>query len=134
VARVHFRGHVNRHLRGLGYPPERWAAEADARPGAGPALVLGGAAARQAPAPNGVVPDADGGQAAVPPGASLVDEADKVVGDVRSSTRSPRLGGVALGMVRREVPLGAVLRARWTDADGVARERGVTVTALPFPL
>ena len=53
---------------------------------------------------------------------------------MRSSVRSPRLGGVALGMVRREVPLGAVLRARWTDADGAAREQGVTVAALPFPL
>jgi folate-binding protein YgfZ len=101
VARIHFRGHVNRHLRGLGFPL--------------------GAAEPAAGAP-------------IPPGASLVDEEGKAVGDVRTSARSPRLGGVALGMVRREVPLGAVLRARWSDADGAAGERAVTVAALPFPL
>jgi folate-binding protein YgfZ len=153
VARVHFRGHVNRHLRGLAYPPARWAAGPDAGSAAAPttapttaatsapataatvglALVLDGAAARQPPAGVSNEVALDAADAVVPPGASLVDEADKVVGDVRSSARSPRLGGVALGMVRREVPPGAVLRARWTDADGLARERGVTVTALPFP-
>jgi folate-binding protein YgfZ len=100
VARIHFRGHVNRHLRGLAFMPD-------------------GDAAAGAP---------------LPPGAALVDEADRVVGDVRTSARSPRLGGVALGMVRREVPLGAVLRARWSDADGAAGERAVTVAGLPFPL
>ncbi len=101
VARVHFRGHVNRHLRGLAFPP-------DAADGAsGPPI---------------------------PAGAALVDDDGKAAGDVRSSARSPRLGGVALGMVRREVPLGAVLRARWAGPDGAARERAVTVAALPFPL
>ncbi|GLC28459.1 YgfZ/GcvT domain-containing protein [Roseisolibacter agri] len=113
VARIHFRGHVNRHLRGLAYPP-------DGTP--------------------------------VPRGAQLLDEEGRVVGDVRSSMLSPRLGGVALGMVRREVPLGAVLTARWssTPEDGAAgdgaaagataddprfrTERGVTVGPLPFPL
>jgi folate-binding protein YgfZ len=106
VARVHFRGHVNRHLRGLAY------------------LIEGGA---------------------IPAGAELLDEVGKVVGDVRSSVVSPRLGGVAIGMVRREVPLGATLRARWPqapdDAPGGADaaaaavvERGVTVSTLPFPL
>lgn len=93
VARVHFRGHVNRHLRGLAYLPSA-----------------------------GVIPT----------GAQLVDDSSKLVGDVRSSALSPRLGGVALGMVRREIPDGAVLRARW-EADGVAGEGGVTVTGLPFP-
>ena len=102
VARIHFRGHVNRHLRGLAFP-------------------LDGEAEGLAAAP-------------IPPGAVLVDEHDKPVGDVRTSARSPRLGGVALGMVRREVPLGAVLRARWGDGAGAAGERVVTVTALPFPL
>lgn len=107
VARVHFRGHVNRHLRGLAFPP-------------------------------------DGGP--VPHGAELRDETGKVVGDVRSSALSPRLGGVAIGMVRREVPLGALLTARWgaaspegdgsgeSSSDGAATERGVTVGTLPFPL
>ncbi len=100
VARIHFRGHVNRHLRGLAFPLDGGAA-----PGAAP----------------------------IPPGASLVDDAGKAVGDVRTSARSPRLGGVALGMVRREVPVGAPLRAGWPERDGeTAREWPVTVTALPF--
>jgi folate-binding protein YgfZ len=101
VARIHFRGHVNRHLRGLAF------------------MLDGAEAAAGAP---------------LPAGAALLDDADKAVGDVRTSARSPRLGGVALGMVRREVPLGAVLRARWTEADGGVGERAVTVAALPFPL
>lgn len=88
VARIHFRGHVNRHLRGIAYPPD------------GPV---------------------------VPSGAELVDESGRVVGDLRSSTLSPRLGGVAIGMVRREVELGAMLQARWEGG-----ERGVTVGTLPF--
>jgi folate-binding protein YgfZ len=97
VARVHFRGHVNRHLRGLAYPPD------------------------------GTV---------IPRGAQLLDESGKVVGDVRTSALSPRLGGVALGMVRREVPLGTTLLARW-PADGGSREIAPDpddeATALPFP-
>ncbi|GJG87966.1 glycine cleavage system protein T [Gemmatimonadetes bacterium T265] len=89
VARIHFRGHVNRHLRGIAYPPD---------------------------------------DPAIPTGAELADEGGKIVGDVRSSAISPRLGGVAIGMVRREVPPGATLQARWEGG-----ERGVTVSALPFP-
>lgn len=88
VARIHFRGHVNRHLRGIAYLPD-----------AGP----------------------------IPTGAELVDDAGKVVGDVRSSALSPRLGGVAIGMVRREIALGATLQARWEGGT-----RGVTVSTLPF--
>ncbi|MBV9880653.1 MAG: hypothetical protein JO180_09155 [Gemmatirosa sp.] len=98
VARVHFRGHVNRHLRGLAYPPD-----------AGPLAT----------------------------GARLVDEDGRDVGDVRSAAISPRLGGVALGMVRREIALGATLIARTaaTDGDGAGGdERLVTVGLLPFPL
>lgn len=90
VARVHFRGHVNRTLRGLscvaGYPP--------------------------------------------PAGAALLDESGKQVGDVRSGAISPRLGGVALGMVRREVNDGAVLRVSVEGADATE----VVVRSLPFPL
>lgn len=137
VARVHFRGHVNRHLRGLAYPPEPWTHVGAPPAAAGSALVIDGARSTapdtRAALPNGAAYD-DASDLAVPPGAALVDDADKIVGDVRSSVHSPRLGGVALGMVRREVPLGTVLRARWTDTDGAARERGVAVTALPFPL
>lgn len=96
VARVHFRGHVNRALRGL----------------------------------------RASGTAPPPTKASLFDGTGKAVGDVRSSVTSPRLGGIALGMVRREVEIGAQLMARWSadlagDAD--AGEMQVDVVALPFP-
>ena len=91
VARVHFRGHVNRHLRGLR------------------------AAGEQPP----------------PAGATLLDAAGKAVGDVRSAASSPRLGGIALGMVRREVDPGSDLVARWS-ADGAPRELRVNMAALPF--
>jgi len=87
VARVHFKGHVNRHLRGL------------RAPGAGGA----------------------------PSGAVLVDDAGKEVGDVRTSVTSPRLGAIALGMVRREIEPGTTLTARWDGGEG-----RVDVCALPF--
>lgn len=92
VARVHFRGHVNRHLRGLR------------------------AAGAELP----------------PRGAALLDAEGKVVGDVRSAAASPRLGGVALAMVRREVDPGASLVARWSEGES-ARELRVDMAALPFP-
>jgi folate-binding protein YgfZ len=88
VARVHFRGHVNRHLRGLR------------------------AAGTEAP----------------PHGAQLIDDSGNHVGDVRTSAASPRLGGIALGMVRREVASGTSLNAKWESG-----ERRVDVTPLPFP-
>lgn len=87
VARVHFRGHVNRLMRGLRF-----------------------------------------GTGALPPiKAQLIDHTDKVVGDVRSGVDSPRLGPIALGMVRREVELGTVLPVRWDGGEATA-----TVVALPF--
>jgi folate-binding protein YgfZ len=95
VARVHFRGHVNRHLRGV----------------------------RVA----GIEPP--------PRGATLHDESGAAVGDVRSAVRSPSLGGIALAMVRREVPAGAALVARWSSGEGeseIQLERRVDVAALPF--
>jgi folate-binding protein YgfZ len=95
VARVHFRGHVNRHLRGL------------------------------------LLDDAPDGPP-LPARAALHGDEGAAVGDVRSVVRSPRLGPIALGMVRREVAPGAALEARWTDADGRAHARGATVVALPF--
>ncbi|HEY4130727.1 MAG TPA: glycine cleavage T C-terminal barrel domain-containing protein [Gemmatimonadaceae bacterium] len=88
VARVHFRGHVNRHLRGLR------------------------AAGTEAP----------------PTGAQLIDDSGNHVGDVRSSVASPRLGGLAIGMVRREITPGMSLNAKWEGG-----ERRVDVTPLPFP-
>ena len=95
VARIHFRGHVNKHLRGI----------------------------------HGAGLDAP------PTGATLHDEAGLPVGDVRTAVRSPRLGGIALAMIRREVAPGAALTARWTEdgaIDGAVSERRVDVTALPF--
>jgi folate-binding protein YgfZ len=97
VARVHFRGHVNRVLRGL----------------------------------------RASGTAPPPAGATVFDGAAKAIGDVRSSVTSPRLGGLALGMVRREVATGTRLTARWSDdpaGDTAAGELQVDVVALPFPI
>lgn len=83
VARVHFRGHVNKHLRGLLF-----------------------------------------GRAEPPPDrAPLFDAGEKLVGEVRSSALSPRLGAVALAMVRREVEPGAILRARWEGGESEAEVR-----------
>jgi folate-binding protein YgfZ len=89
VARVHFRGHVNRHLRGIRLgehepPPDR---------------------------------------------TPLLDASGKQVGEVRSSALSPRLGGIALAMVRREVGPATVLHAQLPNGD-VEGE----LLALPFPL
>lgn len=77
VARVHFRGHVNRFLRRVHFV-----------------------------------------SAAIPPtSAELVDDSGNVVGDVRSVAMSPRHGGVAIAMVRREVAPGATLHARWAGGE-----------------
>ena len=90
VARVHFRGHVNRFLRRLHFV-----------------------------------------SASVPPtNAELVDDSGNVVGDVRSVALSPRHGGVAIAMVRREVPPGTTLHARWDGGECTvqidAQEKGAT--------
>ena len=91
VARVHFRGHVNRFLRRLRFVTR--------------------------PAP--------------PKGAELVDETGKVIGEIRSAALSPRFGGVALGMVRREIQPGTTLQARWPDGECSVQveqnEKGATV-------
>ena len=91
VARVHFRGHVNRFLRKLRFVSR--------------------------PAP--------------PRGAELVDEAGKVIGDIRSVALSPRFGGVGLGMVRREIQPGTTLQARWDGGECSVQveqnEKGATV-------
>ncbi|MDB4890956.1 MAG: hypothetical protein JWL61_2811 [Gemmatimonadetes bacterium] len=95
VARVHFRGHVNKHLRGVH------------------------AAGLDSP----------------PTGATLHDDTGQQVGDVRTAVRSPRLGGIALAMIRREVAPGASLIARWPQegsTDGSLSDRRVDVAALPF--
>lgn len=89
VARVHFRGRVNRHLRGILCAP-------------------------------GKLPTT---------GAELFSADGKVVGDIRSSALSPRLGAIALAMVRREVEPGATLQVRWGG-----EETSGDVLQLPFPL
>lgn len=90
VARVHFRGHVNRFLRRLHFV-----------------------------------------SAAIPPtNAELIDDGGNVVGDIRSVAVSPRQGGVALAMVRREVAPGTTLHARWDGGECTvqiaAQEKGAT--------
>ena len=95
IARIHFRGHVTKHLRGIHVA----------------------------------------GLDAPPAGATLHDDAGLQVGDVRTAVRSPRLGGIALAMIRREVAHGAALTARWAEEgamDGAVTERRVEVVALPF--
>ena len=85
VARLHFRGHVNRYLRGL-------------------------RSERQ-----------------LPHGAQLFDVQRQPCGDVRSSVESPRLGGIAIAMIKRDVATGAELVARWDGGECAGR-----VTELPF--
>ncbi len=90
VARVHFRGHVNRFLRRLHFV-----------------------------------------SASVPPtNAELVDDSGTIVGDVRSVAISPRHGGVAMAMVRREVAPGTTLHARWDGGECTmqiaGQEKGAT--------
>jgi folate-binding protein YgfZ len=87
VARIHFRGHVNRHLRGLR---------------------LGHS---EPPLEKSVLLGLDG----------------KQIGDVRSSVLSPRMGAIALIMVRREVEMGSTILVE--GANGTTE--GVVV-ALPF--
>ncbi|MBV6521988.1 MAG: Aminomethyltransferase [Gemmatimonadaceae bacterium] len=85
VARLHFRGHVNRHLRGLLLPD-------DSLP---------------------------------PPGSALATRDDKAIGDVRSVALSPRLGGIALAMIRRDVEAGTRVLAGDSRIEG-------QVVDLPF--
>jgi folate-binding protein YgfZ len=88
VARVHYRGHVNRLLRGLRID-------------------------------QAVLP---------PPGTILVDETGKEVGIVKSGAMSPRLGAIALVLVRREVEPGSTVRAHASEQLVDAK-----VVDLPFP-
>jgi folate-binding protein YgfZ len=93
VARVHFRGHVNRLLRGLMIP-----------------------------------------QGPVTPGAPLSDAQGKAVGDVRSTALSPRLGPIALAMVRREVEPGATVEIIVEAEAGARVAVPAQVVRLPFPI
>jgi tRNA-modifying protein YgfZ len=92
VARLHFRGHVNKLLRGL---------QIDAAPETA-MRVLGGDA--------------------------RVFNGDTDLGDVRSRAISPRLGTIALAMIRREAEPGMAVTVRAEQGDLAA-----TVVDLPFP-
>ncbi len=83
VARLHYRGKPNRHLRGL---------KLSEVVGTGTEVMLG----------------------------------DRVVGRVGSVASSPRLGPIALALIRREAPPGSELAAGEQDVSA-------TVTELPFP-
>ncbi len=85
VARIHFRGHVNRRLRGLL------------------------------------------GSSALPQHAQVVDATGKMVGDVRSTVVSPRLGPIAIAMLRREVQEGDTVIVEGADGPITAEVR-----ELPF--
>jgi len=85
VARIHFRGHVNRRLRGLL------------------------------------------GASAMPQHGQIVDASGKVVGDVRSTVISPRLGPIAIAMLRREVQEGDTVIVDGTNGPITAEVR-----ELPF--
>ncbi|MDT8435737.1 MAG: glycine cleavage T C-terminal barrel domain-containing protein [Gemmatimonadota bacterium] len=84
VARIHYRGHVNRHLRGLRFP-------AGAAPPVGASMYLG----------------------------------EKEIGRVTSTARSPSLGPIGLGMVRREVAPG--------DCVGLAPGGPADIEVVEFP-
>jgi tRNA-modifying protein YgfZ len=84
VARIHFRGHVNRLLRKLRFV-------------------------------TSLLP---------PMGAAVVDDSGVAVGDVRSTAISPRLGGIALGMIRREVEPGSTLHVRWDGGEASVQIEG----------
>ena len=86
VARIHFRGHVNKNLRALF------------------------------------------GSAPLPQGAAVFDESGKAVGDVRSTVVSPRLGPIAIAMMRREVADG-----QQVVVAGDFGEISARVSTLPFP-
>jgi tRNA-modifying protein YgfZ len=86
VARVHFRGHVNKRLRGVM------------------------------------------GDAPLPEGAEVLDPTGKLVGEVRSSVQSPRLGPIAMAMIRREVGEGDQVTVMAATGPISAR-----VVELPFP-
>lgn len=89
VARVHYRGHVNRSLRGLRFSET-------------------------------IVP---------PPGTPLTDADDKEVGTVKSGALSPRLGAIALAILRREIEPGSTVSAKWSGSSAEAR-----VESLPMAL
>lgn len=86
VARIHYRGHVNRLLRGLAFPE-------DAEP---------------------------------PATGTELHRGDRVAATVTTAVRSPRLGTIALGYVRREVEPGERL-SREPEGEPVVR-----VVELPF--
>jgi glycine cleavage system aminomethyltransferase T len=67
-------------------------------------------------------------------GATLADAQGKPVGDVRSTAISPRLGAIALAMVRREIEPGTTVDVIF-QSDTVERDAvPAQVVRLPFPI
>ena len=66
--------------------------------------------------------------ASPPDGEARVFAGDADVGDVRSRGVSPRLGAIALAMLRRTIEPGSVVTVRSTSGEATA-----TVVELPFP-
>jgi len=93
VARIHYRGKVNRHLRGLRF--------------------------------HG--PGGEEGAGELPPAEGVLHGDGRSRGTVTSTARSPRLGSIGLGYVRREVQPGETLNVGGEDGPPC------TVVELPFP-
>lgn len=105
LARIHYRGKVNRHLRGLRATDS--GAGTDAAAQSTPALAAGDELT-------------DGGRA---------------VGSVTSAVRSPRFGWIGLGYLRREIGPGDDVAVAASDAQDPMSGRGGTrlrVVELPF--
>ena len=73
-------------------------------------------------------------QGPVTRGASLVDAQAKPVGDVRSTALSPRLGPIALAMVRREIEPGASVEVIMESDAAQRTALPAQVVRLPFPI
>ncbi|MFW6084710.1 MAG: YgfZ/GcvT domain-containing protein [Gemmatimonadota bacterium] len=105
LARIHYRGKVNRHLRGLRVP--------DSSPDRGAESTAGGP------------PLAAGDE---------LRQGERVVGAVTSAVRSPRFGLIGLGYLRREVEPGDEVAVRpGGDAPADGRDEATArVVGLPF--
>ncbi len=108
LARIHYRGKVNRYLRGLRVPESTASSAGPGRESAVGRPPLGGDELRQG---------------------------DRVVGAVTSAVRSPRFGWIGLAYLRREVDPGEEVAVGPGGADGSEDGRDevtARVVALPF--
>lgn len=107
VAKIHFRGRVNRHLRGLVFGEGEGEGEGEGSGSTGPEVD----ALEESPLPG--------------PGTELY-AGDRARGVITATARSPRLGAVGLGYVRREIEAGERLAL---EPGG---KRACRVVELPF--